>query len=96
MATIRAAWHRTIQTKPYESEKLELAVESMFIPSVEGGGHDEMLAAVATLSRDLTTVGDALILERLQAHGKGETEAPPRSRQGSRSAAPPPDDPYSR
>lgn len=99
MATIRAAWHRTIQTKPYESEKLELAVESLFIPTsgdgAQGDQGPEMLAALVALSRALSEAGDALILERLRAH-KGMPASATEAARGAPGRVPtrPPDDPY--
>jgi hypothetical protein len=57
---IRAGWRRVVQTAPYESETLELAVE-LDADGVKGSHID----AVADLSRMLAQQGDVLLVERL-------------------------------
>lgn len=64
MATIRAAWKRTVQIKPYENETLELAVEQTDILSTVTA--TRLTEAAQDLNRMLAAAGDALILERLQ------------------------------
>lgn len=76
---IRATWHRTIRVKQYESESLELAVE---IPESDG---NDLLGAVEELSRDLSALGDRLVVERLRAHSSGQ--------QGATGASPGPTEP---
>jgi len=66
---IRAAWSRTIQVKPYESERLELAIEDDgFEPPTDKTGAAFALKETAALSRQLSALGDELIAERLRAH----------------------------
>lgn len=69
MATIRAAWKRTVRVKEYESETLELMVERDLSDTVLSQG--EVIAVAVTLDRDLALAGDALVAERLQARVEG-------------------------
>ena len=58
MAAIRASWRRVVQTAPYESETLELALEQEPTTATP-------LDEVAELSRALSAIGDQLLAERL-------------------------------
>lgn len=62
---IRAAWSRTVQVRPYESEKLELAIED---DSTEKVTKEQGLKVVEAMSRDLSALGDRLIVDMLKAH----------------------------
>jgi len=81
MATIRAAWKRTIRVREYESETLELMVEKNVLDA-DDASH---VAAAAQLDRDLALAGDALVAERLEV--RMTTPEPkagaPRARAGS-------------
>jgi hypothetical protein len=65
MATMRAGWKRTVQTKPYESETLELAVELDVDASKMS--RKDLLDGLAGLERDIAAQGDILLVERLAA-----------------------------
>jgi hypothetical protein len=66
---IRAEWHRTIRVRPYESETLELAVESDSPKGVAS------LVEVEQLSRALSDLGDRLVADRLKLHSLEESVA---------------------
>ena len=61
MATIRAAYKRTFQTKPFESQVVELSVEDEQ-PAV---GPAAQALRAAALYRQLAEVGDALMADAL-------------------------------
>ncbi len=71
---IRAAWSRTIQVRPYESEKMELGVEGEYpVPGEEGGkvvAGKKAREAALTIERDLAAqlaaLGDSLVAERIK------------------------------
>ena len=67
---VRAAWKRTIQVKPYESESLELAVETEESPVLATS--ESAVEASGALSRQLSALGDQLIAERMGAHAAGD------------------------
>lgn len=81
MATISATWRRTISVRPYETETLELSVE-------QDTSSSHPVDRTAELSRELSSVGDTLIAERLRALGKVEEKKAPTA------AAPTEPDPF--
>lgn len=65
MASIRASWRRVVQVRPYETETLELAMEV----EVKGDKPSE-LQALEDLSRDISVLGDQLLIDRQKAYSE--------------------------
>ncbi len=66
MATIRAAWKRTVRVKEYESETLEIALEENALDAPYGDPE----VGVAALSRALAKIVDELVAERLASRAE--------------------------
>jgi len=87
MATIKAVWRRTVQTKQFEPETLELSVEKN-----HESAHGDPVKAVADLERELSAAGDALLVERMDDRLRAQVKAPSPSR--SQSHKPTEPDPF--